>query len=263
VDWSIWKKSGHARALYYGGFNPYLFATPKTAEPAAWEEVSDIIKVTGEIPVEKIKDLLEPPRGGLAFAQCPPFWTFLEGETVAEESLPIKVYDWSGPTYRYESGGAHGFERVDELHRIETLWVGTKEQNIEVTKQVRAKFRVLMEDILELEMREARVTPWFMEQAGLLEKSADDDGAGTIDFEARLPYNKSWLEVQNCSNNGDKYPKGFNAKAQKGELYSGCAGGSFERYMSAFLAQKGFEEGDWPAGFRKYIGKIPAGPKFL
>lgn len=263
VDWSVWKKSGHARALYHSGFNPYLFITPKSADPAVWEEVSDKIKITGEIPLEDIMELLEPPRGGLAFAQCPPFWTFVEGETIASDSLPIKVFDWSGPTYRYESGGAHGFERVDELHRIETLWLGTPEQVHELNTKLKRRFRVLMEDVLELTMREAWVTPWFMEQKGAVDDGEEEMIVGTIDFEASLPYNDSWLEVQNCSNNGDSYPKAFNAKAQKGELASGCAGGSFERYLSAFLAQKGFDPDNWPKGFKKYITQMPSEIKFM
>ena len=261
VDWSIWKKSGHARGLYHGGFNPYFFITPKTADPEAWEEVADKIKITGEIPGEDIMELLEPPRGGLAFAQCPPFWTYLEGETVATDSLPIKVFDWSGPTYRYESGGAHGFERVDELHRIESLWVGTEEQVQELNLTLRESFRVLMEDVLELKIRQALVSPWFMEQKGVL--AEEEDTAGTVDFEALLPYDGRWLEVQNCSNNGDSYPKAFNVKGQKNALASGCAGGSFERYLSAFLAQKGFNPDDWPKGFKKYLGELPDEIKFL
>jgi seryl-tRNA synthetase len=261
-DWSIWKKSGHARALY-SGFNPYLFITPKSADPSVWEEVADKIKISGEIPFEDLMKNLEPPRGGLEFAQCPPFWTYLEGETVADESLPIKVFDWSGPTYRYESGGAHGFERVDELHRIETLWVGTERQVHELNLALRERFRVLMEDVLELNIRQAWVTPWFMEQKGVIQEEERDMVVGTVDFEAYLPYDGRFLEVQNCSNNGDSYPKAFNVKGRKEELYSGCAGGSFERYLSAFLAQKGFKEEDWPQGFRKYVTKIPEEIKFL
>lgn len=262
VDWATWKKSGHAKALYSGGFNPYFYATPKSTDPKDWEEITDIIKITGEIPLDKILEQIEPPKGGLAFAQCPPFWTYLEGETVSDSSLPLKVFDWSGPTYRYESGGAHGFERVDELHRIETLWVGTPEQTAKITKDVGQALRHLFEKVLELEMREAWVTPWFMEQKGLYDVD-DEMVVGTIDFEALLPYNGKWLEVQNCSNNGDSYPKAFNVKAQKSGLSSGCAGGSFERYLSAFLAQKGFDDADWPSAFKKYITKIPSGVDFL
>lgn len=258
----IWKKSGHLYSIYQGGFNPYLFITPKSANPEEWEEIADIIKITNDIPKEKFMSMLDVPTGGLSFAQCPAFWPYVESTTISEESLPIKVFDWSGPTYRYESGSAHGFERVDELHRIETLWVGSKEQVIEITDLVRKKFRYLIEDILELKMREAWVTPWFMAQQGLIGLDREKM-AGTIDIEAFLPYNKEWLEVQNCSNNGDKYPTAFNVKSQKKELFSGCAGGSFERYLSAFLAQKGFDQEDWPKSFRKYIKEIPKGIKFL
>jgi seryl-tRNA synthetase len=262
-DWSIWKKSGHVRALYHSGFNPYLFITPKSADPNDWEDVADKIKITGEIPLDDVMKNLEPPRGGLEFAQCPPFWTYLEGETIADESLPIKVFDWSGPTYRYESGGAHGFERVDELHRIETLWVGTKEQVHEVNLTVRERLRVLMEDVLELTMRQAWVTPWFMEQKGAIEEEEEEKIVGTVDFEALLPYDGRWLEVQNCSNNGQSYPSAFNVKGQREELWSGCGGGSFERYLSAFLAQKGFSKENWPQGFVKYLHKLPDEIKFM
>jgi len=261
-SFDIWKKSGHLYSIYQGGFNPYLFITPKSASPEEWEEIADFIKITNEIPKEKFMSMLDFPTGGLSFAQCPAFWPYLESATIAEESLPIKVFDWSGPTYRYESGGAHGFERVDELHRIETLWVGSKEQVIEITDLVRKKFRYLFEDVLELKMREAWVTPWFMAQQGLVELDREKT-TGTVDFEAILPYKKEWLEVQNCSNNGNKYPKAFNVKSQKKELFSGCAGGSFERYLSAFLAQKGFNQDDWSKSFRKYIKEIPKGVKFL
>jgi len=264
VDWDIWKKSGHVLGLYSGGFNPYLFTTPKSLDPADWEEVVDKIKITGDIPIEDLMERLDPPTGGLAFAQCPPFWTYLEGETISTESLPIKVFDWSGPTYRYEAGGAHGFERVDELHRIETLWVGTEKQTREITEKVRTALRSLLEDVLELEIREAWVTPWFMAQKGLVDvEEGEQMVVGTVDFEGILPYNKKWLEVQNVSNNGDSYPKAFNAKGQKEALWSGCAGGSFERYLSCLLAQKGFDPENWPKKFRKYVSVIPEEIRFL
>lgn len=262
--WSVLTKSGHLYALYQGGFNPYFFSTPKTADPKEWERISDLIKITDEVPLEEIKENLEPPKGGLSFAQCPPFWPYLEGETISSESLPIRVFDWSGPTYRYESGGAHGFERVDELHRIETLWTGTEKQVVETTKQVREKLRELIEQVLDLRMREAWVTPWFMAQGGLVDLADEKKMVvGTVDFEAYIPYDDRWLEIQNCSNNGSKYPKAFNVKGQQEELWSGCAGGSFERLLSAFLAQKGFNQDKWPKKFRKYVTDIPPELVFL
>jgi len=107
------------------------------------------------------------------------------------------------------------------------------------------------------------VTPWFMAQegkSGLSEMS----GAGTVDYEAVLPYNGNWIEFQNLSVNGEKYPKGFTVKAQSGEpLWSGCSGVGLERWTSAFLSQKGLDMDNWPEAFRKRFGEMPRGIRFL
>ena len=61
-----------------------------------------------------------------------------------------------------------------------------------------------------------------------------------------------WLEFQNVSINGDKYPKGFNVKLQSGEeLWSGCSGVGLERWAAVFLAQKGLDPANWPEEFRE------------
>jgi len=67
---------------------------------------------------------------------------------------------------------------------------------------------------------------------------AGQTGVGTIDFEAPLPYRGKegeYLEFQNLSVNGDKYPKGFNVKLQSGkDVWSGCSG-------------------DWPGEMGKHV----------
>jgi seryl-tRNA synthetase len=97
-------------------------------------------------------------------------------------------------------------------------------------------------------------------KTGLSEMS----GAGTVDYEAVLPYNGNWIEFQNLSVNGEKYPKGFTVKSQSGEaLWSGCSGVGLERWASAFLSQKGLERANWPEEFQKRIGEMPKGIRFL
>jgi seryl-tRNA synthetase len=81
------------------------------------------------------------------------------------------------------------------------------------------------------------------------------ESVGTTDYEAVLPYSGAWLEFQNVSVNGDKYPKGFNVKIQSGEeCWSGCSGIGLERWTAAFLAQKGFDPAAWPAEVRNRVG---------
>jgi len=259
VPWDVWKKSGHARGIYP---EAYYVCTPKTRDPEYWEEVMDYYKVTNEVPLDMIMGRIENV-GGLCYAQCPPFWSFMQGKIIPDEILPIKVFDRSGTSHRYESGGLHGIERLDEFHRVEIVWIGNKEQVIEHAKQLQAKYRRIFDEFLDIEWREAWVTPWFMAQegkAGLAELKE----VGTIDYEAVLPYSGKWLEFQNVSVNGDKYPRGFRVKLQSGEeLWSGCSGVGLERWAAVFLAQKGLDPDKWHARFRSAVGELPEVFRFL
>ena len=264
VPWEVWKRSGHARGIYP---EIYYVSSPKSRDPEYWEEVTDYYKVTNEIPLALIRQKIDDPLGGMCYAQCPSFWPFLQGETISSKSLPVKVFDRSGTSHRYESGGIHGIERVDEFHRIEIVWVGTPDQVNKEAQELEKRYAHIFNDILDLEWRMARVTPWFMSQEGLIDTSSDRS-VGTVDYEAYLPYRgerteSEWLEFQNVSVNGDKYPHGFNVKTQKGELWSGCSGIGLERWTAAFFAQKGLDIELWPPKFAKLIEKLPEGIKFL
>jgi seryl-tRNA synthetase len=260
VPWEVWMRSGHAKGIYP---EVYYICTPKTRDPAYWEDVSDYFKVTGEVWVDEIRKRIDGPIGGMCYAQCPPFWPFVQGETLANDCLPLRVFDRSGTSHRYESGGIHGIERVDEFHRIEILWLGTAEQTVDVAEKLHGAYHHVFEDILELEWRSAKVTPWFMAQEGMVRGEAScgcGSRIGTTDYEAYLPYNESWLEFQNVSINGDKYPKGFNVKIQNAaDCWSGCSGIGLERWTAAFLAQKGLKTEDWP----EMVARLAGEPKNL
>ena len=258
--WDVWKKSGHAQGVYP---EIYFVCPPKTRDPAFWEEVMDYYKVTHEVPLELVKEKIDLPIGGMCYAQCPTFWGFLQGTTVPNDELPIKVFDRSGTSHRYESGGIHGIERVDEFHRIEIVWLGTREETLEEAEKLKERYKHIFEDILELRWRMAWVTPWFMAQEGKT-GLAEMAGAGTVDYEALLPYNGNWIEFQNLSVNGEKYPKGFTVKSQSGDpLWSGCSGVGLERWASAFLSEKGLNPENWPEAFRRCFGEMPKGIRFL
>jgi len=258
--WDVWKKSGHAQGVYP---EIYFVCPPKTRDPAFWEEVMDYYKITHEVPLELVREKIDVPIGGMCYAQCPTFWGFLQGMTLPNDELPIRVFDRSGTSHRYESGGIHGIERVDEFHRIEIVWLGTKEQTLEEAERLKGCYKHIFEDILELRWRMAWVTPWFMAQEGKT-GLAEMQGAGTVDYEAVLPYNGNWIEFQNLSVNGEKYPRGFTVKAQSGEaLWSGCSGVGLERWTSAFLSQKGLDPVNWPEEFRRRFGEMPKGIRFL
>jgi seryl-tRNA synthetase len=258
--WDVLSRSGHAKGVYP---EIYYVSAPKTRDPGFWEDVADYFKVTGEVPVAMLRDRIDGPIGALCYAQCPSFWPFVQGRTVANTSLPVKVFDRSGTSHRYESGGIHGIERVDEFHRVEIVWFGTVDQTVKMAEELHKAYTRVFNELLELEWRCAKVTPWFMAQEGMV-GACGCETIGTTDYEAILPYSGTWLEFQNVSVNGDKYPKGFNVKIQSGEeCWSGCSGIGLERWTAAFLAQKGFDPAGWPAAVKNRVGTLNEVFRFL
>jgi seryl-tRNA synthetase len=264
VPFDIWLKTGHFEGM---PAEFYYVCEPKTRDPQQWETLIDLTKITRTVPQEELQHNLGSPTAGICYAQCPVLYWSLKGTTIAESSLPIMIYDNTAVSCRYESGGRHGIERVDEFHRIEPVYIGTREQLLKLRDQLLERYKHVFNTIFELEWRMAWVTPWYMQQAGQHGELADQD-TGTIDFEAYMPYRgtrkeSEWLEFQNLSILGDKYIKAFNIKAQKSELWSGCSGIGLERWAAAFLAQKGLDPNNWPNGFKKYLSQLPKGITFV
>jgi len=259
-------KTGHLEGLP-GEF--YYVAEPKTRDPAAWERFTDLVKITRQVPEEELARMVTGPTAVSCYAQCPTTYWWLSGRTLASESLPLKIFDRAAVSNRYESGGRHGLERVDEFHRIEPVFLGAREDLLALREQLLERYRHVFDEVLELEWRTAWVTPFYMQQSGRVGvEDAEARVKGTIDFEAYLPYRgtreeSEWLEFQNLSIVGEKYTKAFSIKAQKGELWSGCTGIGLERWLTAFLAQKGLDPSGWPAGFQRYAGELPTDVRFL
>ncbi len=264
VPFDIWLKTGHMEGM---PSEIYYVSEPASRDVEKWERFIDLTKIAKAVPVDELKKNISVPTAGICYAQCPVIYWSLKGKTISENSLPILVYDKTAISCRYESGGRHGIERVDEFHRIEPVYIGTKKQLLDLREKLIEKYKHVFNDIFELDWRMARVTPWYMQQAGKLDETYSQD-TGTIDFEAYMPYrgdrkNSEWLEFQNLSILGDKYITAFNIKSQKSELWSGCSGIGLERWTTAFLAQKSLDPDKWPNGFRKYLKELPKGIEFL
>ena len=262
---NTWLKTGHMEGMP-GEF--YYVVEPASRDTEKWQKFIDLTKITKEIPYDELDKNIDVPRTGICYAQCPVIYWAFKGKTISEESLPILVYDKTAISARYESGGRHGIERVDEFHRIEPVYIGTKEQLLSLREQLLEKYTHVFNNIFDLEWRMAWVTPWYMQQAGKIDDREIQQDTGTIDFESYMPYRGSrkdseWLEFQNLSILGDKYIKAFNIKAPKSQLWSGCSGIGLERWAIAFLAQKGLDTDTWPSGFKKYLKDLPKDIKYV
>lgn len=252
-------RTGHLK----GTINSIVFACfPRSYDIREFEDLVDLMVVTEGVDRSLLLEKLEKPGGFLCFAQCEPFYQFFFKEIVDDSCLPVKWYDASGPSYRWEAGGLYGVERLVEFHRVEVVWLGTKEQVVEIRDELLGAYRRFMNESLELEWRMAWVTPFYLEQAGEVGEvaSLDVNQPGTIDFEVWLPFKggreskRSWLEVGNISIHGTKFVKPFRIKHKKGEVvWTGCSGFGSERWLLAFLAQKGFDPSNWPRRFKESL----------
>ncbi|MEA2054298.1 MAG: aminoacyl--tRNA ligase-related protein [Candidatus Thermoplasmatota archaeon] len=263
VSLEMWLKTGHLEGM---PGEMYYLCEPSSRDQNQWERFIDLVKITKEVPEEELKKNLKSPKAGVCYAQCPNIYFSFSGKTISDDSLPILLFERSVPSNRYESGGRHGIERVDEFHRIEVVCIGTRAQLISLREKLMERYSHVFNDVLELEWRMAKVTPFYMQQAGVVGQEEEAD-KGTIDFEVWLPYggdrSKEWLEIQNISIIGDKYTKAFNIKGQKSQLWSGCSGIGLERLTIAFLSQKGIDPDKWPTAFKKYLPELPGMTEFL
>jgi seryl-tRNA synthetase len=262
----VWKKTGHLEGM---PMEIYYVAEPKTRKVKDWDDFVNKLKIDKEVPFDEyIKMIQWKPLRGLTYAQCPIIYWSMKGRTINGEDLPVKLFERTQNSYRYEAGGRHGIERVDEFKRVEILYIGAPEQVIELKDKIMKIYKNIFDNILDLEWRTAWVTPFYMQHAG--DDFKQDYGQkvkGTVDYEAWLPFRGSrkseWLEFQNISIVGDKYSKAFNIKTQKGELWSGCSGVGIQRWTVSFLAQKGLDPKNWPKEFKKYLPELPEQTRFL
>ncbi len=263
-------KTGHIK----GTVNQMMFTCqPKSYNIEDFEEFIDLVMVLDTVPKDVLKEHLRDPSHWLCFAQCEPFYWFFGNEIIDPAILPVKWFDRSGPSFRWEAGGIKGLERLMEFHRIEVTWLGEPKQVIEIRNQLLDRYEYFMDKVLDLEWRWAWVTPFFLVHAGEIEEEGEIDinQPGTIDFEAWIPYrgtreeNNNWLEIGNISIHGTKYSESFKIKHRKPDkiIWSGCSGFGVQRWLIAFLAQKGFNPDNWPEEVRKKIEPLPKGVKMV
>ncbi|MBS7642309.1 hypothetical protein KEJ40_04005 [Candidatus Bathyarchaeota archaeon] len=224
-----------------------------------------------EVDVESLRRELEGPLYVLEPAQCTPFYQFFSGEYIdVDEDLPVKVYDQSGWTWRWEGKGVRGLERTIEFYRLEAVWLTSRSDAVELRDRVAEESYKLADKLLELEVRMVVGAPFYMssEEAGRTYVDiSSPEGYPTVDLEAWLPYRGSrseseWLEIGAYTCAKDKYVRSFNIHEVKDrEVWTGCAGFGLTRWVTAFLAQHGFDYDKWPKEVRRKIGRLPNPPR--
>ncbi|MEM2977869.1 MAG: aminoacyl--tRNA ligase-related protein [Candidatus Hadarchaeales archaeon] len=234
----------------------YVCSPPR--DPQAFSRFKAEMKLRKRVASELLKEAVENPSYVLAPAQCEPFYQMFSGRQVRLEELPVKLFDRSGWTYRWEGGGAEGLIRTHEFRRIELVFLGSPEQVVELREGVRERSENLLRK-LGVRWRLTVATPFYLRE-GEKEKSGPE--VATYDLEVRLPYKQDWLEVASLNVHGDKFVKSFGIKEARGRrIWTGCCGFGTTRWAVGFLAHYGLEEGSWPGPVRAHVRVLSTGEK--
>jgi len=244
------------------------YVCPPPREPEAFEKFKELVKITKEVPKKELKQLIKDPEYVLAPAQCEPFWYFFFKETLNVEELPIKFYDRSGWTYRWEGGGIEGLVRLQEFRRIELVYFGAPDDVVKVRDAVLDESIRTADKLLDLEWRVVPGIPFFMRAGGPVIDIRDSKNVAAYDLEIYLPYRgpretAEWLEVTACFVHKTKFIDAFKIRELKNRaVWSGCTGIGVSRWVAAFLSEHGFDTNKWPKAVRDRFGKYTI-PKTL
>ncbi|MBC7218596.1 MAG: serine--tRNA ligase [Hadesarchaea archaeon] len=232
------------------------YVSPPPRDPEAFKDFKQKLKLTKRVPVEELKRILKEPAYVLAPAQCEPFYETFAFSHVRIEDLPVKQFDRSGWTYRWEGGGVEGLLRTQEFRRVEFVFLGSPEDVVSIRDAVvERSIRVL--DKLKMEWRLLVATPFYMRE-GVVGDGSDSSKVATYDVEVLLPYDGSWLEIGSYNVHKTKFVETFKIKEVKGrQVWTGCCGFGTSRWVVGFLAQHGFEPSRWPDPVRERVGSLP------
>jgi len=240
----------------------YYCSAPKR-DPELFDKFKNELCINREVPMELLKDGLKDPAYVLAAAQCEPFYEFLSHEVIDEKDLPIKFYDKSGWTYRWESGGAKGIDRVHEFQRIELVWIDTPEN----TNKIRdATLELSHELATELELEwytEIGDDPFYLEGRKVENRGIEFPDVPKYEMRLKVPGRDKGVAVVSANVHGTHFTQGFSIReAHNHTLWTGCTGLGLTRWLFGFLAQKGFDTENWPKLIKNQYKNVKV-PKIL
>ena len=240
----------------------YYCSAPKR-DPELFEKFKQELVINKEVPIPLLKDGLKDPSYVLAPAQCEPFYEFFSHEVIDEEELPIKFFDRSGWTYRWEAGGAKGLDRVHEFQRIELVWLGTPSQ-VEEIRDATLRISQDIADEMELEWyTEVGDDPFYLEGRKSEERGIEFPDIPKYEMRLVAPTQDKGVAVISANIHGTHFIEGFSIKeAHNHRIWTGCTGVGISRWIFGFLAQKGFNNDNWPEEVSERV-KMVRVPKIL
>ncbi|MBI4814276.1 MAG: serine--tRNA ligase [Methanobacterium sp.] len=234
----------------------YYCSAPRR-DPELFKKFKNELLIKKEVPIDRLKDGLKDPSYVLAPAQCEPFYEFFSHEVLDEKELPIRLFDKSGWTYRWEAGGAKGLDRVHEFQRIELVWLGTPDQ-VEEIRDATLEISQELANKMELEWyTEIGDDPFYLEGRKVEERGIEFPDVPKYEMRVVVPGADKGVAAVSANVHGTHFTEGFSIKETHNHtLWTGCTGIGITRWLFGFLAQKGFDKENWPDMVRDRVGTV-------
>ncbi|OKY78234.1 MAG: Seryl-tRNA synthetase [Candidatus Methanohalarchaeum thermophilum] len=238
----------------------YYTCSPER-KPDIYELFKKELKIQNSPPIDILKKGLNDPGYVLAPAQCEPFYQLFTHEMMDEENLPIKLFDSSGFTYRWEGGGSKGLDRVNEFQRTELVWIGKPKQVETIAEEIVEAYKKVLDDYLKVEWYiEVGDDPFYLEGRKGEMKDIEYPDIPKYEIRVNMPNGES-LSVGSVNIHGTHFVEGFSIRSQSEKpLWTGCAGIGLNRWVLAFLAYNGFDPKDWPRKIKEKTLPLPDVP---
>ena len=128
-----------------------------------------------------------------------------------------------------------------EFHRCEFMYIGTKEQVIEIREKCLAQLEKLCND-LGLRYRIVVGSDCYQLKEGEIKDPETHKEIAIKDLEVYIPHQNRWLEIAGCSALAETMTKRFCIKGKDKEpLWSGCTGVGLNRLLFTLVSYHGTE----------------------
>jgi seryl-tRNA synthetase len=236
------------RCNYFSSFpHAITFATHLHGDYDVLEQFSEANK-QGPLNFPRL-DALEQPQYCLTPVVCYHCYRTLEGHNLTADEM--RVFSAVGSCFRYESYNTTTLERLWDFTLREIVFVGNREA---VKDQRQVCIDVVAEWLKRIGLRvrfETASDPFFtsdFSERTYFQLIAD------LKYEMRVNVAPDRTIAAGSFNlHNDFFGKTFNIRSGDGSAFSSCIGFGVERFVYAFVCQKGFDPANWPEEVRRFV----------
>ncbi|MBV9763725.1 MAG: hypothetical protein JOZ48_02680 [Acidobacteriaceae bacterium] len=195
------------------------------------------------------KDVLDRPCHCLTPVVCYHCYRMLENETIPPNE--VRSFTAVGSCFRYESRNTTSLERLWDFTLREFIFVGSREGVKQKRQQSMDAVKAWVEELKLAVTFETASDPFFT--ADFSEKTYFQL-LSDLKYEMRVQIAPDRSIAAGSFNlHNDFFGKTFQISSGEVTAFSSCVGFGIERWICAFLSQKGFDVKQWPEQVQPFI----------